>query len=369
MDEIKEKVKLHHWVQRAYDKLRKKYGESPNEEILLRFYTEEKYFFRNEERTKNLGMLLKLKERAEGMGEQIYSFGVTRASLIAYLLGVMDENPLPPHYYCPTCKKVEFINEKKLPWDMPSKPCTCGCEMQADGFDIPFEAYKTTIISPHVCSSEEFAKEIESITDGTVKIYPTDNLNTLKKLKDRVGAPTDEQIFESFNNDDFACVLYSFFGVPISFTRDFTEKAKPQNYYELLQVFGFANGKGVWYDNAEKLIDGGRCAFSDIPTFHEDVLIDVKNRIKENNKEEKRYAHHVAFNLHYGHFATDGISEQDATKLRELGFEDWFFDYIKNITFMYSKTHAVIYFKQVLTLMWYNRNFSDILQTLKTIVT
>jgi hypothetical protein len=29
MDEIKEKVKLHHWVQRAYDRLRKKYGDTP----------------------------------------------------------------------------------------------------------------------------------------------------------------------------------------------------------------------------------------------------------------------------------------------------------------------------------------------------
>ena len=99
MDKIKEKGKLHYWVQRVYDRLRKKYGDTPDETILTRFYNEERYFFRNEERVKNLDLLLELKERAAELGESIYPFGMMKASLIAYLFGVIDENPLPLHYY------------------------------------------------------------------------------------------------------------------------------------------------------------------------------------------------------------------------------------------------------------------------------
>lgn len=68
MDKIKEKGKLHYWVQRVYDRLRKKYGDTPDETILTRFYNDKRYFFRNEERVKNLDLLLELKERAAELG-------------------------------------------------------------------------------------------------------------------------------------------------------------------------------------------------------------------------------------------------------------------------------------------------------------
>ena len=71
MDETKEKVKVHSQLQRAFAKLREKYGDTPDEYILTRFYNEERYFFRNEERVKNLDLLLELKERAAELGESI----------------------------------------------------------------------------------------------------------------------------------------------------------------------------------------------------------------------------------------------------------------------------------------------------------
>ena len=360
MDEIKEKVKVHYQLQRAFDRLREKYGDTPDETILTRFYNEERYFFRNEKRVQNLDLLLALKERVAELKESIYPFGVVRASLIAYLFGVIDENPLPLHYYCPKCKKVEYINEKLLPWDISPKPCDCGGEMQADGFDIPFESYKYVIGVPHVCTSKKFENEAKNIADGLFKIYPTDNLDILRSLKEQTVAPTDEQIFAELNTEDMAGVLHLSFGIPASFTRDFMKKTDPKNYYDLIKLFGFANGKGVWYDNAEKLITDGVCKLSEIPVHHEDVLIQVKNKMTENDHEAKMFPHHVAFNVHYGRYATEGMSEEDETKLHELGFDEWFLDYIKKVTFMYSKTHSIVYFKQACELIWYKINYPDI---------
>ena len=44
--------------------------------------------------------------------------------------------------------------------------------MRADGFDIPFDAYKNVIGIPHVCTSKNFADEAKNIADGNMKIYP-----------------------------------------------------------------------------------------------------------------------------------------------------------------------------------------------------
>ena len=58
------------------------------------------------------------------------------ASFIAWLLSGTNVNPLPAHYYCPVCKKVEFHSEEKCGIDLPDKVCTCGNNNHKDGFGI-----------------------------------------------------------------------------------------------------------------------------------------------------------------------------------------------------------------------------------------
>lgn len=58
------------------------------------------------------------------------------ASFIAWLLGVTDVNPLQAHYYCPECKKIEFLSDEKCGLDAPDQICNCGHIYYKDGFDI-----------------------------------------------------------------------------------------------------------------------------------------------------------------------------------------------------------------------------------------
>lgn len=61
------------------------------------------------------------------------------STLIAYLLGISDVNPLPAHYYCPTCKHIEFA-EAVSGYDLQEKSCPCcGAFMRSDGQDLPYE--------------------------------------------------------------------------------------------------------------------------------------------------------------------------------------------------------------------------------------
>ena len=61
------------------------------------------------------------------------------STLMAYLLGISDVNPLPAHYYCPSCKHTEFADSASG-YDLPAKPCPhCGKPMRGDGHNIPYE--------------------------------------------------------------------------------------------------------------------------------------------------------------------------------------------------------------------------------------
>jgi len=74
-------------------------------------------------------------------GYQVGSRGSVASSLAAFLSGITEVNALPPHYWCPGCRAVEFPDEAQgaCGADLPRIPCArCGTEYERDGYDLPF---------------------------------------------------------------------------------------------------------------------------------------------------------------------------------------------------------------------------------------
>ncbi|MCQ2792449.1 MAG: PolC-type DNA polymerase III [Bacilli bacterium] len=83
-------------------------------------------------------------KKANEDGYFVGSRGSVGSSLVAYLLGITEVNPLPPHYYCPKCKRIEWVDAKQFPSgvDLPDKECPeCHEKMEANGQNIPFETF------------------------------------------------------------------------------------------------------------------------------------------------------------------------------------------------------------------------------------
>ncbi|MGL5713219.1 MAG: hypothetical protein ACRCX2_09385 [Paraclostridium sp.] len=55
---------------------------------------------------------------------------------LTFLLKIGTNNPLLPHYICPKCKKVEWVETELVGLDLPTKVCECGTEMENDGCNI-----------------------------------------------------------------------------------------------------------------------------------------------------------------------------------------------------------------------------------------
>ncbi len=81
---------------------------------------------------------------SEKRGYVVGGRGLSGSSLVAFLYGISEVNPLPPHYRCPSCNNTDFSVSKlyKNCLDMPDKQCPCcGHKMSTDGFDIPYESF------------------------------------------------------------------------------------------------------------------------------------------------------------------------------------------------------------------------------------
>lgn len=64
------------------------------------------------------------------------------SGLIPYLLDIHEVNPLPPHLYCPTCKKVIWRDDYADGFDIPPQACPdCGSSMQGDGHDLVWQEF------------------------------------------------------------------------------------------------------------------------------------------------------------------------------------------------------------------------------------
>ena len=82
-------------------------------------------------------------KRSNDDGYIVGSRGSVGSSLVATLSGITEVNPLPPHYICPKCHRLEWVNDgTRSGYDLVDKVCSdCGTKMQVEGQNIPFETF------------------------------------------------------------------------------------------------------------------------------------------------------------------------------------------------------------------------------------
>jgi DNA polymerase-3 subunit alpha (Gram-positive type) len=87
---------------------------------------------------------MKLVRKSLDDGYIVGSRGSVGSSLAAYLCGITEVNPLPPHWRCGTGHHHEFPDKppSTAGLDLPPKACPkCGQDMVRDGFSIAFEVF------------------------------------------------------------------------------------------------------------------------------------------------------------------------------------------------------------------------------------
>lgn len=384
----------------AKNKLRELYGDNPPVRITNRFKTEE-LMLDGQEMLLWMGFLGKLQEKFCKENAFFDIRGAQMgASFIAWLLSGTSVNPLSAHYYCPVCRKVEFISDEKCGIDLPDKKCTCGRNYHKDGFAIdsinmyPFSKWSEIYVSSNgtelakSCMQEYFEgygelREIKINHDGievisskeikvtkfglfskeTNKKFPEEIIilrpEEYSKLLNEISVLTviendEEQLCsQDLLNMEFTTQqIKSFFTYAVE-NGKFNGSAGDMNlekvlsdikeprFSDLLSIYGLMHSTGAWEGNAEFLYDKG-IPLGEMISCREDVYAYVYGKL--NGKccdNPSGQVFEIKEAVRKGKYSNNRMPAEIQSLLLECGVPEWYVESMKKILYLFPKTHLI----------------------------
>lgn len=120
--------------------LYEQYGNNPDQQILT--FLELMKMPRDKSVEEMLLTAQSIATRLRAASVPFFSDGARYNPLLCWLLGITVTNPLPSHYHCPLCHRIEWTDSRIDGFDLPPKPCECGGVMEGDGHNgVPEYSY------------------------------------------------------------------------------------------------------------------------------------------------------------------------------------------------------------------------------------
>lgn len=122
------------------DKLKKIYPKGIPEDIQSR-YVKELLFLEHSDLIDDFEIFRRLSDETKKNSTIMNVRGTLAGSILYFLLGNNNFNPLHPHYYCPECGYYEVVDTNLFGIDLPQKKCPhCNADILADGYNLPIES-------------------------------------------------------------------------------------------------------------------------------------------------------------------------------------------------------------------------------------
>lgn len=395
-------------IELAKSRMAELYGENPSIRITNRFKTEE-LMLSEQEALLWMGFMGKLNEEFCKAGAYFEVRDAQMgASFIAWLLGGTNVNPLPAHYYCPRCKRVEFITEVQYGIDAPDKKCACGESYRKDGFGIdaihiyPFSKSNEIYVSNSAgelvknCLMSYFdgygeLRELQIVYDETddkradnewtITKYALLSKEDVKKYQENIILVNVKEYCKMMKEVPILTILdhkkkriknrylpdAEYSGDQIKsyiqyasehgyFYNDFINKdlgtilknIKNPKFSDLIAVLGLLHGTGTWQDNGELLYERGM-ELENLISCREDVYAFLYHKLNGKCCDNPvGQVFDIRENVRMGRYARTGMPEETKRLLLDCEVPEWYVESMKKIKYLFPKTNLIIQAKREL---------------------
>jgi len=218
---------------------------------------------------------------------QIGFQGTIGNSLLAYLAGITECNPLQLHDRCIEGHYVRFANETTSEYSVPNMHCPiCGKKLTRDGYGlIPY--FSTGYCGDKVPDIRlRIGKHyIDEMKDRRqIKMVPSVEYDMLTRLAKETGLdpeniPMDDtQVLKIFQeNARFYQGMESNDQLVSGCVQDILNTITPQSFLETVKVRNSAYGTGTWHGNGKYLLENQKVELRGIIASREDVYDLLRN--------------------------------------------------------------------------------------------
>lgn len=396
---------------KASEALTSFYGNVPPIEAANRYFSEYAEL-KNTDQIVYYEFLSRMAGQAERSGWHMYINGGIGASLVAYILGASEINPLRPHYYCPDCHTVQFVDDVLCGWDLPAKKCSCGRELVRDGHNLPFETLRPIIsraphydisVSQHLYQAAEemisayfqentvisltredpnvrtyiiLDAEYPNLSNGqelpfeknydrfrqypSITLLRNEKLDALERLEEETGIRfqkvhfTDRTVIDAFLDGSTQ-------GIPefnTDFSRTMIAESAPASICDLIQISGLCHSPGVWEGNGQALIKAG-IPLGRLIAYRDDVYHCIQEKMKPENGPGTGYAFQIMEDVRRGEYAQNGMPAAIRQQLLALGIQEWLIDSFGKIRYLFPKSQGILPVKHAMIFMWYKIHYPE----------
>lgn len=313
---------------------------------------------------------IKLAEKCKELNSMVLPRGCSGNSLILYLGGLTKVNPLPPHYYCHSCKLTEFVTEETcnsgLDFVTPEKEKTCpkcGVNLQGDGNRLDYEFLMGADGSklPDIEFEIDFSYQQELVSylqtfipeDPNLKIandrfrlrlIDSPEISLLKKLEILTGVPSDD-IHPAKVDIPAFCSMGNYDGI-LSYPELF-QTYQPKTFSDLVTIYGIHHG--TWrQDEKISLQKAHQGAF----VFRDDIMAQLCDA-----DIDKAEAFRISEIVRKGCGAE--LSEELVQLMLSHHISRERIEDMRNILYLFPKAHVTEFFLIVCKLIWYKTNYPN----------
>ena len=284
--------------------------------------------------------------------------GTAASSLVCFLLGISEPNPLPAHYICDACHYAEFHTENLNGIELENKACPiCKKELIKDGFSFFPEFFMGLDGNKELYFCIGFATEIfdrintefqKMCIEGSnlskiITIETIGHMSLIKKLE-KITARSkkeiphdDEATVELFKNNKLS-------GLPFfhsRFMQGIIDIAGVNSFDDLQRVDALSHGTDTWSFNASDLIANNIATLSEVISTREDII-----RYLMSKGVEKEKAFSITDKVCKGQYYVNTkhkstLVDREIKLMLNCGVPKWYIESCEKIQYLFPRAHSV----------------------------
>lgn len=298
----------------------------------------------------------KLVEKSKKYGYLTGYRGCLGSSLVAYLLGITECNPLPKKYggFNIPFETFAGVNFNKyldinlnIATDIYKKICK----------------YLDQLLKEHkICTNYggikvingiySFKRNIAKMTGeqiGNIVLLSDDNQVYLKKLYDLTNINPKAINLNNVCMSDFTIASKICFDKETEIIKKIIQKTQANTFEDLIRVLNLIYGTETWKDNAETIISNGEADLLQVITSRDDIMIYLM---------EKGIDRITAYNTMENVRKGKGLTSDMTNIMIKHDIPYWYISSCNKIKYLFPKAHAISYLLCFSRLAWYETNYN-----------